>query len=99
MNTMIHDLVLRAERPSDETVLRRLAALDSTRPLRGRSLVAELDGTPVAALDLTDGRVIADPFRHTADAVALLRLRAARQTVVTAAPRRSRFARLGRAAA
>jgi hypothetical protein len=76
MNTTIHDLVLRAERPTDELALRRLAGLDSARPLRHRALVAEQDGRAVAAIDLTDGRVVADPFVRTADTVALLKLHA-----------------------
>ena len=78
MNTQLHDMVLRAARPNDESDLRRLAALDSARPLRGTALVAEVDGRPVAALDLNDGRVVADPFERTADVVELLRVRAAR---------------------
>jgi hypothetical protein len=40
-------------------------------------LVAEVDGTPVAAISLVDGHVVADPFERTADVVELLRLRAA----------------------
>jgi len=79
MNTQLHDLVLRAERPTDEDALRRLAALDSVRPLRGHALVAEVDGRAVAALDLTDGRVVADPFKHTAEVVELLQVRAGRK--------------------
>lgn len=80
MNTQLNEMVLRAARPTDETVLRRLAALDSTRPLQGNALVAEVDGEPVAAIGLADGRVVADPFRRTADAVELLRVRAQRLT-------------------
>jgi hypothetical protein len=76
MNTTLNDLVLRADRPTDELALRRLAALDSALPLRGPKLVAEVEGRPVAALDLDNGRVIADPFQRTADIVELLRFRA-----------------------
>jgi hypothetical protein len=77
MNTQLNDMVLRTGRPTDEAALRRLAALDSARPLRGSALVAEVAGRPVAALDLNDGRVVADPFEHTAEVVELLRNRAA----------------------
>jgi hypothetical protein len=77
MNTQLNDMVLRADRPADEGALRRLALLDDSRPLRGRALLAEVDGRPVAAIDLSDGRVVADPFEHTADVVELLRHRAA----------------------
>jgi hypothetical protein len=54
----------------------RLAELDSQRPLTGPALVGEIDGRPAAAISLTDGRVVADPFQPTANLVALLRMRA-----------------------
>ncbi|HVW18199.1 MAG TPA: hypothetical protein VHB30_08110, partial [Solirubrobacteraceae bacterium] len=76
MSRQIDDIVLRAARAADESAVRRLALLDSSRPLRGDVLVAEVGGHPVAAVSLADGRVVADPFERTADAVALLRLRA-----------------------
>lgn len=78
MYSQLHEMVLRAERPTDESTLRRLAALDSAKPLKGRALVAEVDGRAVAALDLQDGRVVADPFVRTADAVEMLKIRADR---------------------
>jgi hypothetical protein len=56
--------------------VRRLAYLDSQRPLRGDVLLALQDGVAVAAVSLADGRVAADPFRKTADIVELLELRA-----------------------
>lgn len=71
------NLTLRPALPADAGALLRLAELDSSRPLHGDVLVAETDGTPVAAVSLTDGRATADPFRHTAEAVTLLRTRAA----------------------
>jgi hypothetical protein len=57
---------------SDRSALDRLAALDSARPLTGDVLVAEVAGEPVAALEIASSRAIADPFRPTADLVALL---------------------------
>lgn len=81
MFSQLHEMVLRADRPTDESTLRRLAALDSTRPLKGPALVAEIDGEPVAALGLTDGRVVADPFVKTAEVVELLKVRADRMQV------------------
>jgi hypothetical protein len=57
---------------SDRSALDRLAALDSARPLTGDVLVAEVAGAPVAALEIASSRAIADPFRPTADLVALL---------------------------
>ena len=71
------NLTLRPARPADAGALLRLAELDSSRPLHGDVLLAETDGTPVAAVSLADGRATADPFRHTAEAVTLLRTRAA----------------------
>ena len=53
-----------------------LLRVDSQRPLAGEVLLAEQDGVVVAAL--AGERVIADPFRPTADVVALLRLHAGR---------------------
>jgi hypothetical protein len=64
----------------DAPNLRRLAALDSQSPLSGAVLMGEIDGVPAAAISLTSGRVVADPFRPTAELVASLRMRAAALT-------------------
>ena len=61
----------------DADVLRSLAQLDSAEPLAGPVLIAESDGSAVAALSLADGASVADPFHPTADLVELLRLHAA----------------------
>jgi hypothetical protein len=92
--TTAPSVLIRAARGSDGASLRRLAALDSSVVPAGELLVAEADGALVAARALTTGATIADPFRPTADVVALLELRAA---VVHAPIRRSRglAARLG----
>ena len=71
-------IAIRPSRPSDASELHQLAALDSARPLVGDALLAFVDDAPVAALSLTDGRVVADPFERTADIVDLMRIRAAR---------------------
>jgi hypothetical protein len=68
-------LTIRWASPDDGGALRRLAQLDSARPLHGRVLLAELGGAPLAAVSLETGRATADPFEYTADAVRLLRLR------------------------
>jgi hypothetical protein len=52
-------------------------------------LLAEVDGQLRAALALTDGTVVADPFHPTADVIDLLRARA-RQLDITPRMRRSR---------
>lgn len=70
-------LALRLAGPDEHGAVRRLSALDSVAPLRGDILLALLDGEPVAALSLTDGRGAADPFRASAGALDLLRVRAA----------------------
>lgn len=71
-------LTIRPATADDTAALRRLAALDSASPPTGDALVAEVDGELWAALDLDDGRAIADPFRTSGDLVVLLRFRAAR---------------------
>ena len=69
-------LSIRSAQPEDAQALHALATVDSVPPLSGEILVAELDGTAIAAVSLMDGRVIADPFRRSADTVEILRLRA-----------------------
>jgi len=68
-------IVIRPAHTDDAFAVRRLAYLDSQRPLRGDALIALADDVPVAAISLADGRVVADPFRPTADVVELLQLR------------------------
>jgi hypothetical protein len=65
-------ITLRRARPGDQRALWRLAALDSAPPLDCDAVVAEHDGVLIAALG-SDGRAIADPFRHTASIVTMLR--------------------------
>jgi hypothetical protein len=69
-------VVIRPTVESDDAAVARLVALDSARPLRGEVLVAVVEDEPWAVLALDDGRVAADPFRPSAIAVELLRLRA-----------------------
>jgi hypothetical protein len=70
-------LTLRLARPDDAPVVRRLAQLDSSRPPSGPVLLAVVGSEPVAALGVETGAVVADPFRQTADVVAVLRRAAA----------------------
>lgn len=72
------ELVIRRSAPGDARALRRLAQLDSAAPPAGDHLLAEEDGRLRAALPLDGGPVIADPFHHTVELVAMLELRAAR---------------------
>jgi hypothetical protein len=70
-------LTLRVARPDDAPAVRRLAQLDSSRPPTGHVLLAVVGSEPVAALGVESGSVVADPFRHTAGVVAMLRQAAA----------------------
>ena len=69
--------VIRPATPDDSAVLDRLAQLDSQRMPDGAVLIGEIDGHPAAAVSLRDGRVVADPFRRTAQLGTYLRVRAA----------------------
>lgn len=68
-------IALRLAQSDEQSTVRRLAALDDAPELEGEVLLALVNGEPVAALSLRDGRVVADPFRFTEEAVGLLRLR------------------------
>ena len=61
---------------ADAARLRELARLDDKRLPAGPFIVAEVPGEVVAAVSLSSGTIVADPFRPTSDAVAMLRLRA-----------------------
>ena len=68
-------ITIRPAHAADAAALHRLAALDSAELPAGPLLVAEVHGSLCAALSLSDGSAIADPFTPTADVVALLRER------------------------
>jgi len=76
MTELDRSITIRPARDADAAALCRLAALDSAELPAGPLLVAEVQGTLCAALSLSDGSSIADPFTPTADVVALLRERA-----------------------
>lgn len=63
---------VRFAQPDEAGTLRRLAQLDDAPELAGEILVATIDADVVAALSLDDGRVVANPFVLTSDAVELL---------------------------
>jgi hypothetical protein len=70
-------LTIRMALPADGAALDRLAQLDSApAPKPVPMLVAEVGGELRAALPLDGGRAIADPFRPTAELVAILMERA-----------------------
>jgi hypothetical protein len=64
-------VTLRSGTPADRRPLARLAELDSAAPPAQPVLLAEVDGQLRAALALTGGAVIADPFHPTADLIDL----------------------------
>jgi hypothetical protein len=70
-------VVIRQAAPEDSGRLQRLAVLDSAPQPHGPMLVAEREGVLVAAVPLSGGRAIADPFEPTAGIVGLLELRRA----------------------
>jgi len=83
-------VTLRFASPADERPLARLAALDSSAPPAQPVLLAEVDGQLRAALALSGGAVVADPFHPTADLIDLLHAQARH---LDAAPRVRRFRR------
>lgn len=83
-------IIIRSSTEHDSPALARLAVLDSAPAPRGRSLVAEVDGTMRAALPLDGGSAIADPFAETAHLVELLSAHAAALDAARTAPRRAR---------
>ena len=69
-------VLVRRATAGDEKRIRVLALLDDRRLPAGPYLVAEMGGEPVAAISLSSGDVVANPFRRTGDAADLLRMRA-----------------------
>lgn len=75
-NSISCPVVIRPAQAKDEPALVRLAALDSKRVPAEPLIVAEVAGQPQAAVAVDSGAVIADPFRATADLVAMLEVHA-----------------------
>jgi len=80
MATTLNALAVRLAHCEEAEALWRLAQLDDAPELAGEVLVATIDGDIVAARSLEDGRVVADPFVLTSDAVEMLRRSAAALT-------------------
>ena len=68
-------VLMRRATAADSARIWELARLDDKRLPAGPFLVAEVAGEIEAAVSLSSGIVVANPFRLTADAVAMLRLR------------------------
>jgi hypothetical protein len=67
---------IRPAHPEDERALTRLGQLDSARVPDTPLVLAFEDGELRAAISLTTGATIADPFAHTAHLAELLRTHA-----------------------
>jgi hypothetical protein len=90
-------VTIRMAVPADSEALDCLAQLDSAPPPAPvPMLVAEVGGELRAALPLRGGRAIADPFRPTADLVAILTERARQLAPPRRAARRWRLPRARR---
>ena len=76
MPVISHHHRVRTATDQDREVIGRIASLDSSTPIEGHALIGEIDGIPVAVLSLGDGRVVANPFRRTAELVSIMRLQA-----------------------
>ena len=69
--------VVRLASERDDETVRQLAELDgASHPLIEPVLIGEIHGRPAAAISLTDGRVVADPFQATSHLTPIMRLRA-----------------------
>jgi hypothetical protein len=86
------DVTIRRAFPDDEAAVARLATLDGASAPGGELLVADVAGELWAALPVDGGRAVADPFRPTAELVALLQTRAAQ--LRAGAPRERALRRL-----
>jgi hypothetical protein len=83
-------LTIRMAGPADAPALRRLAQLDSAPPPEQvPTLVAAADGQLCAAIPLSGGAAIANPFRRTEVIVAMLTARARQLQAPT--PSRTRW--------
>jgi hypothetical protein len=67
---------VRLAEPADDSALRHIASLDSSRLPAGPLLVGEISGGIQAAVPVMGGRGIANPFVRTAELMTLLELRA-----------------------
>src|ERR1700722_258348 len=67
----VRPIELRLVQSGQDSAPSQLAALEDAAELEGPALIALMEGEPVAALSLTDGRVVADPFVATGEAVSL----------------------------
>ena len=72
----MRSVTIRPAAPADAGAVARIAALDSAPLPAGELLLGLVDDEPWAVLSLSSGVAVADPFRPSAQVVALLRERA-----------------------
>lgn len=91
-STASSPITIRRATEDDARALDRLARLDSQRLPAGPHLIALAGDVPVAAVSLSSGRAVANPFAATDPIVSLLHERAAQftGTRTTALPARHR---------
>ena len=70
------EITIRPAAPEDTGQVARVAGRDTGVLPAGPLLVAMVGGDMRAAISLTDGAVVADPFHRTAELVEMLRIRA-----------------------
>lgn len=80
------EILIRSARSDDLGEITRVTGRDTGTLPAEPLLVAEVDGNIRAAVSMTDGEVVADPFHRTAELVAMLKIRAS----TTSVPRQPR---------
>jgi hypothetical protein len=68
-------ITIRAAGPQDVDALRRLAQRDTRALPDGELLIALINGEARAAISLTNGETVADPFHRTEELVGMLTVR------------------------
>lgn len=70
------EIRIRLAQEDDLAAVVRVAGRDASQPPAWPILVAEVGADIRAAISLTDGEVVADPFHRTTELVEMLRIRA-----------------------
>jgi hypothetical protein len=70
------EIRIRIAHEDDLAAVTRVAGRDSNQPPAWPILVAEVGASIRAAISLSDGEVVADPFHRTAELVEMLKIRA-----------------------
>jgi hypothetical protein len=66
-------IIIKRATAGHDALLHELSQLDSARTLHRPAVFAVVDGQAVAAASLSDGRIVANPFAESAEAVDMLR--------------------------